>query len=170
MLYWLVSSNLLMVRSSDECHRTLLTISQHWCRQATSHYLNQCWPRSPTPYDVTRPQWWWYRPIISVMIYVYMVAVNVKVLHAFRWGSESDISKATYPSWLIISTLELKAGITRNKNVNIQLCHEPHKRHTIGLFKNQFKFHELKHNTWLRRQHSAKCVENCRKYYSVVEM
>ena len=28
-----------------------------WCRQATSHYLHQCWPRSPTPYDVTRPQW-----------------------------------------------------------------------------------------------------------------
>ena len=27
-----------------------------WCRQATSHYLNQCWPRSRTPYDVTRPQ------------------------------------------------------------------------------------------------------------------
>ena len=28
-----------------------------WCRQATSHYLNQCWPRSPTPNGVTRPQW-----------------------------------------------------------------------------------------------------------------
>ena len=28
-----------------------------WCRQATSHYLNQCWLRSPTPYGVTRPQW-----------------------------------------------------------------------------------------------------------------
>ena len=28
-----------------------------WCRQATSHYLNQCWPRSSTPYGVTRPQW-----------------------------------------------------------------------------------------------------------------
>ena len=27
-----------------------------WCRQATSHYLNQCWPRSPTLYGVTRPQ------------------------------------------------------------------------------------------------------------------
>ena len=26
-------------------------------RQATSHYLNQCWPRSLSPYDVTRPQW-----------------------------------------------------------------------------------------------------------------
>ena len=28
-----------------------------WCHQATSHYLNQCWPRSLTPYSVTRPQW-----------------------------------------------------------------------------------------------------------------
>ena len=28
-----------------------------WCRQATSHYLNQCWPRYPTPFGVTRPQW-----------------------------------------------------------------------------------------------------------------
>ena len=28
-----------------------------WCRHATSHYLNQCWPRSSTPYGVTRPQW-----------------------------------------------------------------------------------------------------------------
>ena len=28
-----------------------------WCRHATSHYLNQCWPRSPTPYSVTGPQW-----------------------------------------------------------------------------------------------------------------
>ena len=28
-----------------------------WCRQATSRYLNQYWPSSPTPYGVTRPQW-----------------------------------------------------------------------------------------------------------------
>ena len=25
--------------------------------QATSHYLSQCWPRSVSPYDITRPQW-----------------------------------------------------------------------------------------------------------------
>ena len=25
--------------------------------QATSHYLNQCWPRSMSPYGATRPQW-----------------------------------------------------------------------------------------------------------------
>ena len=28
-----------------------------WCRQATSHYLSHCWPRSISPHDVTRPQW-----------------------------------------------------------------------------------------------------------------
>ena len=28
-----------------------------WCRQATSHYLSQSWPRSLPPYGVTRPQW-----------------------------------------------------------------------------------------------------------------
>ena len=26
-----------------------------WCRQATSHYLSQCWPRSMSPYGVIRP-------------------------------------------------------------------------------------------------------------------
>ena len=28
-----------------------------WCRQATNHYLSQCWTRSLSPYGVTRPQW-----------------------------------------------------------------------------------------------------------------
>ena len=28
-----------------------------WCRQATNHYLSQCWPRSISPNGVTRPQW-----------------------------------------------------------------------------------------------------------------
>ena len=28
-----------------------------WCRQATSHYLNQCWPWFLLPYGITRPQW-----------------------------------------------------------------------------------------------------------------
>ena len=28
-----------------------------WCRQATSHYLSQCWPSSLSPYSITRPQW-----------------------------------------------------------------------------------------------------------------
>ena len=27
-----------------------------WCRQATSHYLSQCWPRSMSPNGISRPQ------------------------------------------------------------------------------------------------------------------
>ena len=32
LLYWVVSSNLLTIMSSEECHRTLLMIRQHWFR------------------------------------------------------------------------------------------------------------------------------------------
>ena len=28
-----------------------------WCREATSHYRSQCWPRSLSSYGVTRPHW-----------------------------------------------------------------------------------------------------------------
>ena len=28
-----------------------------WWRQATSHYLSQCWPRSKSPYGITWAQW-----------------------------------------------------------------------------------------------------------------
>ena len=34
-----------------------------WCRQATSHYLSQCWPRSMSPNGVIRPQSWWRHQI-----------------------------------------------------------------------------------------------------------
>ena len=37
--------------------KSILVQVMAWCRQATSHYLDQCWPRSPMPYGVTRPQW-----------------------------------------------------------------------------------------------------------------
>ena len=36
-------------------HSTLVQVMA-WCRQATSPYLSQCWPRSLSPYDVVRPQ------------------------------------------------------------------------------------------------------------------
>ena len=38
-------------------HWSTLVQVMAWCRQATSHYLRQCWPRSLSPYDITRPQW-----------------------------------------------------------------------------------------------------------------
>ena len=44
--------------SMDLTHdKSTLVQVMAWCRQATSHYLSQCWPRSLSPYGVTRPQW-----------------------------------------------------------------------------------------------------------------
>ena len=37
--------------------KSTLVLGMAWCRQATSHYLSQCWPRSMSLNGVTRPQW-----------------------------------------------------------------------------------------------------------------
>ena len=38
-------------------HKSILVQVMAWCRQATTHYLSQCWSRSMSPNGVTRPQW-----------------------------------------------------------------------------------------------------------------
>ena len=50
IVLWLMSQNL-----TNE-NLTLFQV-MIWCRQATSHYLSQCWQWPRSPYDVTRPQW-----------------------------------------------------------------------------------------------------------------
>ena len=37
--------------------QTTLVQVMAWYCQATSHYLSQCWPRSLSPYGITRPRW-----------------------------------------------------------------------------------------------------------------
>ena len=37
--------------------QSTLVQAMAWCRQATSHYLSQYWPRSLSPTGITRPQW-----------------------------------------------------------------------------------------------------------------
>ena len=37
--------------------KSILVQVMAWCHQATSHYLSKCWPRSKSPYGVTRSQW-----------------------------------------------------------------------------------------------------------------
>ena len=45
-----------MPRDLTDDKSTLVQVMA-WCRQATSHYLSQCWPSSMSPYGVTKPQW-----------------------------------------------------------------------------------------------------------------
>ena len=50
-----VSSRWMALDLTDD--KSTLAQVMAWCRQATSHYLSQCWSRSLSPYGVTRPQW-----------------------------------------------------------------------------------------------------------------
>ena len=46
-----------------------------WCRQATSHYLSQCWPRSLSPYDVIRPQWVKISHCVESVLWQYLALI-----------------------------------------------------------------------------------------------
>ena len=48
-----------------------------WCRQAPSHCLSKCWPRSMSPNGITRPQWVKFKSIsthTSYILHYYHVA------------------------------------------------------------------------------------------------
>ena len=48
-----------------------------WCHQATNHFLSQCWPRSMSPYGITRPQWvndcCWFKLYNSLRLLFYTI-------------------------------------------------------------------------------------------------
>ena len=56
-----------------------------WYRQATSHYLSQCWPRSLLPYGVTRPQG---VNVCSKTIFYAISVVYINSLVPGRCGSD----------------------------------------------------------------------------------
>ena len=58
-----------------------------WCRQATSHYLNQCWLSSLSPHGVARPQWVNYRVPVDLQ----MSYNNFILKRGRQWSSPSTI-------------------------------------------------------------------------------
>ena len=56
---WVISCEVALIWMSLNLtdDNSTLVQAMAWCRQATSHYLSQCWPRSVSPYGVARPQW-----------------------------------------------------------------------------------------------------------------
>ena len=59
-----------MQQNSTDDEWTLVQVIA-WCCQATSHCRSQCWPRSVSPYGVTRPKWvnakFWNRNMTHVL-------------------------------------------------------------------------------------------------------
>ena len=54
-----------------------------WCRQATSHYLSQCWPRYLSSYGATRPQW--VNLITSYLTELMTTIGSERVCPVFSW-------------------------------------------------------------------------------------
>ena len=84
-----------------------------WCHQSTSHYLSQCWPRSLSPYGVTRPQWvnliqcnvWWPGHVRSQ-------AISWRLFHHVRMVAADDLE--TQEDWVkagLVSKVQLMRNI-----------------------------------------------------------
>ena len=57
---WGISCEIALIRMSLDFADDQSTLVQvmAWCRQATSHYLSQCWPRSMSKYGVIHTHYW----------------------------------------------------------------------------------------------------------------
>ena len=63
--------------------KSILVQVMAWCHQATSHYLSQCWPRSLSPYGVTRSQ------CVNDSCYCRMFGVRRCIHVSTGWVAES---------------------------------------------------------------------------------
>ena len=61
-----------------------------WCCQATSHYLHQCWSRSPMPYGVTKRQWELIGPWKFELNFRHVIFKQILVIGV--WGISCEIA------------------------------------------------------------------------------
>ena len=75
-----------------------------WCHQATSHYLNQCWPRSLLPYGVTRPQWVKDKPGAIIVNSLITVESDLETHHqsSTKPNLVAKISATKFGSFLVV--------------------------------------------------------------------
>ena len=85
-----------------------------WCRQATSHYLSQCWSSFMSPYNITSPRWVnscpsfpyrWYASWLELFRCVVYLAVDFALSSK---TSELDSSNLLYiPRCIFMFSLSL---------------------------------------------------------------
>ena len=76
---WVISCDIPLSWMSLKLIDDKLTLVQvmAWFRQATSHYLNQCWPRYMSPYGVTKPQW------VKCYVKTGVMKVSIEILYLY---------------------------------------------------------------------------------------
>ena len=84
-----------------------------WCRQATSHYLYQSWPRSLAPYGVTRPQW------VNPLSWVVQI-IPGKTSHYFKQCHDNPVQWHIY---VFLDHDELVVMVTEGDDINFRCGH-----------------------------------------------
>ena len=85
------------------------------CLTAPSHYMNQCWPSSMTPYDITGPQW--------VCLYIFFnFQCTIHKSPVERWNGHDDCCSGIYTFQItviaIIMTSHECHGISTHQQLN----------------------------------------------------
>ena len=83
-MYFLWNCHQMNITGSTDDKWTLVQVMA-WCRQATNHYLSQCWPISMLPYGVIRPQW------VNFLIEIWG-CLNIKMLYQYRDSHYKDLT------------------------------------------------------------------------------
>ena len=105
-----------------------------WCRQATRHYLSQCWPRSLSPYGVTGPQWVKMDALklaVHVLFLLVWFSACMYVPNSFisgwprSWSMREDVTNVTSSHWLgpCSATYRKRSLLLHYNNV---INHQPH--------------------------------------------
>ena len=94
LLYRIVACAIVMKLVSGEPldladHKSTLIRVMAWCRQASSHYLNQCWPRFTTPNGITEPQAWHFQ--IPKEIHIFMKSFWFMTTKHIKWFELKNI-------------------------------------------------------------------------------
>ena len=104
---WGISSEIALIwmsLDSTDDQSTLVQVMA-WCRQAPSHYLSQCWPRSLLPYGVTRSQW------VNLS---FSVTALSSYKHTKNWQQNQDFpillrQKTSYGKCYMVTTMDEKS-------------------------------------------------------------
>ena len=116
-----------------------------WCRQATSHFLNQCWPRSLAPYGVIRPQWVKDETISDCLICFVLKLTSCDIYESYCCNSSLAIYLLN--CWLILTTwnnYQLK-NIFLIQIISVS-CNETHYRCLTLMPAN--KYSHIYHKVW----------------------
>ena len=87
-IFWEIVFRWMSLDITDD--KSALVQVMAWCRQAKSHYLSQCWPRSMSSYSVTRPQWVnMYEPGSEAMAFSLLLSMGYRRATRSRWNRRS---------------------------------------------------------------------------------